>query len=218
MLMSQIITVSDIIWGVILTAWVAIVTLYISKIVSKYTSIYVARKVIHMLGGGVVAILSPFVFSSPLVPIIASYTLMSYLIVRRLKDGIMGWFQENDNYGEIFYAFSFGTVLLLMWLLDGNYWYSKDMFIPLLPIYYMSFGDGVTGIIRNYVYKRRVKGLWGSLGMAILCIPLGYYFFGIYGAISGVIATIVEVLPLVDDNLSISFASFLFLYATIKLL
>ena len=218
MLMSQIITASDIVWGVILTAWVAIVTLYISKIISKYTSIYVARKAIHMLGGGVVAILSPFVFSSPLIPIIASYALMGYLIVRRFRDGIMGWFQENNNYGEIFYTFSFGTVLLLMWLLDGNYWLSKDVFIPLLPIYYMSFGDGVTGIIRNYVYKRRVKGLWGSLGMAIVCIPLGYYFFGIYGAISGAIATIVEVLPLVDDNLSIPFVSFLFLYATVKLL
>ncbi|BAB67420.1 phosphatidate cytidylyltransferase [Sulfurisphaera tokodaii] len=210
-------TLADILWGVILTIWVGIVTLYISKIISKYTSVYVARKAIHMLGGGVVAVLSPFVFTSPLVPIIASYTLMTYLIVRRIKDGIMGWFQEKDNYGEIFYTFSYGTLLLIMWVIDGNYWSTKDVFIPLLPIFYMSFGDGVTGIIRNYVYKRRVKGFWGSLGMAIVCIPLGYYLFGLYGAISGIIATIVEALPLVDDNLSIPFVSFLFLYSVIKL-
>ncbi|BFH72708.1 phosphatidate cytidylyltransferase [Sulfurisphaera javensis] len=210
-------TVRDVIWGIILTVWVAVVTLYISKIVSKHTSIYVARKVIHMLGGGLVAVLAPFVFTSPLVPIIASYTLMSYLIFKRFKDGIMGWFQEKDNYGEIFYTFSYGTLLLLMWVLDGNYWNTKDVFIALLPIYYMSFGDGVTGIIRNYVYKRRVKGFWGSVGMAIVSVPLGYYFFGVPGAISGLIATIVEVLPLIDDNISIPFASFLFLYAIIKL-
>jgi len=216
--MQKIITVNDIIWGIILTVWVAIVTLYISKVVSKYTSIYVARKSIHMLGGGIVAVLAPFVFSSPLVPIVASYVLMIYLLIKRFRNGIMNWFQEKDNYGEIFYTFSYGTVLLLMWLLDGNYWLTKDAFIPLLPIYYMSFGDGVTGIIRNYVYKRRVKGLWGSLGMAIVCIPLGYYFYGIFGVISGAIATIVEILPFIDDNLSIPFASFLFLYATVKLL
>ncbi|BFI76160.1 phosphatidate cytidylyltransferase [Sulfurisphaera ohwakuensis] len=210
-------TLADILWGVILTIWVGIVTLYISKIISKYTSVYVARKAIHMLGGGVVAVVSPFVFTSPLVPIIASYTLMTYLIVRRIKDGIMGWFQEKDNYGEIFYTFSYGTLLLIMWVIDGNYWSTKDVFIPLLPILYMSFGDGVTGIIRNYVYKRRVKGFWGSVGMAIVCIPLGYYLFGLYGAISGIIATVVEALPLVDDNLSIPFISFLFLYSVIKL-
>lgn len=216
--MSQLVTLSDVFWGIVLTVWVAIVTLYISKIVSKYTSIYVARKAIHMLGGGIVAILSPFLFSSPLIPIIASYFLMTYLILKRARDGIMGWFQERSNYGEIYYTFSFGTVLLLMWLLEGgSFWFTKDVFIPLLPIYYMSFGDGVTGIIRNYVYKRRVKGFWGSVGMAVVCILLGYYFFGFYGVISGVIATIVEALPVIDDNLSIPFASFLFLYATIKL-
>lgn len=210
-------TLSDIIWGVILTAWVGFVTLYVSKIISKYTSIYVARKAIHMLGGGVVAILAPFVFSSPLIPIIASYALMVYLIAKRIKDGIMGWFQEEDNYGEIFYTFSYGTVLLIMWILEVNYWDTKDIFISLLPIYYMSFGDGITGIIRNYVYKRRVKGFWGSVGMAIVSIPLGYFIYGLPGAISGLIATIVEVLPLVDDNLSIPFFSFIFLYAAIKL-
>mgnify|MGYP001772483708 CR=1 FL=1 len=216
--MLKIITINDIIWGIILSVWVAIVTLYISKIISRHTSIYVARKSIHILGGGIVAILSPFVFSSPLIPIISSYAIMGYLLVRRFKNGIMDWFQEKKNYGEIFFTFSYGTVLLLMWILDGNYWLSKDVFIPLLPIYYMSFGDGVTGIIRNYVYRRRVKGLWGSLGMALLCIPLGYYFFRIYGAISGAIATAVELFPFIDDNLTIPFISFLFLYTTIKLL
>ena len=212
----MLITIYDVIWGAILTVWVAVVTLYISKFISKVTSPYVARKAIHMLGGGVVAILSPFVFSSPLVPIIASYALMLYLIVHRAKGKYLNWFQDKTNRGEVYFTFSFGTLLLLMEFLDGNYWQTKEAFIPLLPILYMSFGDGVTGIIRNYVYKRRTKGLWGSVGMALVCVPLGYSIFGVNGAISGIIATVSELLPFIDDNLSVPFFSFLYLYLAIK--
>ncbi|BCU69428.1 phosphatidate cytidylyltransferase [Stygiolobus caldivivus] len=212
----MLITIGDIVWGVVLTIWVAIVTLYISKVISKMTTPYVARKVIHMLGGGVVAILAPYVFTSPLVPIVASYVLMMYLILHRAKKNYLNWFQDENNRGEVYYAFSFGTLLLIMDILDGNYWETRNIFIPLLPIYYMSFGDGVTGIIRNYVYKRRVKGFWGSVGMAAISIPLGFYFFGIPGAISGVVATLSEVLPFIDDNIAVPFFSFTFLYLAIK--
>jgi len=212
----MLLTIGDVEWGIALTIWVATVTLYISKLISKITTTYIARKVIHMLGGGVVAVLAPFVFTSPLVPIIASYVLMAYLIFHRAKKNYLNWFQDEGNRGEVYYTFSFGTLLLIMEFLDHDYWLTKDVFIPLLPIYYMSFGDGVTGIIRNYVYKRRVKGFWGSVGMAIVCVPLGYYFFGIYGAISGVIATLVEIAPFLDDNIGVPFISFAFLYLAIK--
>ncbi|MFP3170623.1 MAG: phosphatidate cytidylyltransferase, partial [Sulfolobaceae archaeon] len=52
----MLLTIGDVEWGIALTIWVATVTLYISKLVSKITTTYVARKVIHMLGGGVVAV------------------------------------------------------------------------------------------------------------------------------------------------------------------
>ncbi len=210
------ITLNDVLWGVALTVWVALVTVVISKYVAKLTTIYVARKVIHMLGGGVVAILSPFIFSSPLVPILDSYLLMGILLYVRFRREGFKWFQEEGNYGEIFFTFSFGTLLLLMWIIEPNYWYSNDVFIPILPLIFMSFGDGITGIIRNYVYKRRVKGLWGSLGMLLFSMVAGYAVFSVPGLIAGVIATVVEVLPLIDDNISIPFASFVVLYLLIK--
>ncbi len=214
----MILTVDDVVWGVILSAWVAFVTLKVSKWIASKTSIYVARKTIHMLGGGMVAILAPFVFTSPLVPILASYVLTAYLIYVRLSERKMGWFMEENNKGEVYFTFSYGTLLLLMWIIEPNYWGTKDVYIPLVPIYYMSFGDGVTGIIRNYVYKQRRKGLWGSLGMFLVSAPIGYYFFGPIGLASAVLATLVELIKNVDDNLTVPFSSFAFLLIFIKFL
>ncbi|MEM0294308.1 MAG: phosphatidate cytidylyltransferase [Saccharolobus sp.] len=212
----MLITARDIVWGIILSIWVGIVILYISKIISKKFGTYIARKAIHMLGGGVVAILSPFVFTSPIVLIIVSYLMMTYLIVSRLLKKDMNWFMEKGNLGEVYFTFSFGTILLIMYLLDSNYWDGKLIYVALLPLIFMSFGDGITGIIRNIVYKRRVKGFWGSVGMLIFCSIVGYFTLSLPGLISGIIATIVEILPYIDDNITIPFLSFLFLYLTVK--
>ncbi|AAY79635.1 phosphatidate cytidylyltransferase [Sulfolobus acidocaldarius] len=214
----MIITYSDVVWGLILVAWVAFVTLYLSKLINKYTNTYVTRKAIHILGGGVVAVVSQFLFSSPLVPIIASYAIMIYLIVHRTRQKMLNWFQDEGDRGEVYFSFSFGTVLLIMWLIEPTFWSSPLKFVPFLPLYYMSFGDGITGIIRNYVYRRRFKGFWGSVGMFLFCVPLGYLIYGIPGMISGVIATIVETLPYIDDNISVPFISFIFLYIAVKFL
>ncbi len=215
----MLVSLSDIIWAIVLTIWVMIVTLYISKYVAKKSTIYVARKTIHILGGGVVAAISPFVFSSPLLPIILSYLLTAYLIFHRERNPL-SWFQDKENRGEVWFTFSFGTVLLLSWILIRNFWDpgSKYLYVALLPLFYMSFGDGVTGIIRNYVYKRRVKGWWGSLGMFIVSSILGYYFLSIPGLISGILATIVERMGKVDDNILVPFIPFVFLYITVVLL
>ncbi|MUM65239.1 phosphatidate cytidylyltransferase [Acidianus infernus] len=213
------ITLTDIAWAIILTIWVMIVTLYISKYVARKTTIYVARKTIHILGGGLVAVVSPFVFSSPLLPIILSYLLTGYLIFHRERQPL-SWFQDKENRGEVWFTFSFGTILLLSWILIRNFWDpgSRDIYVALLPLFYMSFGDGVTGIIRNYVYKRRVKGWWGSLGMFIVSSFLGYYFLSIPGLISGILATIVERIGKVDDNILVPFVPFILLYITVVLL
>ncbi|MCH1772061.1 MULTISPECIES: phosphatidate cytidylyltransferase [Metallosphaera] len=214
----MLLTFKDAIIGIIYVVWVALVTLKLSKIVAKKTNTYVARKFIHMAGGGVVAVTSPFLLSSPLVVIVASYLMMGYLLIRRLRQP-MSWFQESDNMGEIFFSFSFGTILLVMWILEPTFWElgNKYLYVALLPLIFMSFGDGVTGIVRNYVYGRRFKGFWGSVGMLILTAPLGYLLLSVPGLLSAVIATAVEVLPILDDNLSVSFLSFAFLLAAVKL-
>ena len=76
----------------------------------------------------------------------------------------------------------------------------------------MAFGDGVTGIIRNKMFKKRTKSAWGNVGMAALCLPLGYYVgtlsdpqIPIWGLISGLVASIVERYEFgpIDDNVLI---------------
>jgi dolichol kinase len=208
-MMNIILTLNDIIFGIIFSCWVAFVTLYLSRIFAKTFNTYVARKMLHILGGGIVAIFSPFVFSSPLIPIIASYIIMGYLLITRKYGRVLKWFQEESNIGEIYFSFSFGTILLIMWIIDNNFWYSNEVWITILPLIFMSFGDGITGIIRNYVYKERKKGLWGTFGMAIFCTSVGYLVYGLIGVISAIIATIAELSTKVDDNLTVPFASFL---------
>lgn len=214
----MILTLSDILWGSLLIVWVAVVTLYISKIFAKKFNIYVARKVIHMMGGGVVAILSPLLLSSPLIPIVSAYLLTVYLLIHRKEGKMLSWFQDTQDIGEVYFTFSFGTVLLLSWILQPSFWSlnSKFLYVALLPLFYMSFGDGITGIIRNYVYKKRVKGFWGSLGMLIISTSLGFIFLSIPGLISGILATFLERIRNIDDNLTVSLVSFLFLYIVIK--
>ncbi|MEL9970377.1 MAG: phosphatidate cytidylyltransferase [Metallosphaera sp.] len=213
----MIFTLKDFLIGLLYVVWVALVTLKLSRIVSKKTNTYVARKFIHMAGGGVVAVTSPFLLSSPLVIILASYLMMAYLLVTRLRKP-MSWFQEADNMGEVYFSFSFGTILLISWILEGDFWQlgSKYLYVALLPLLFISFGDAVTGIVRNYVYGRRFKGFWGSVAMLALTIPLGYFLLSIPGLISALIATVVEAIPLIDDNLSVPFLSFAFLFVAVR--
>jgi dolichol kinase len=76
----------------------------------------------------------------------------------------------------------------------------------------MAFGDGVTGIIRNKMFKKRTKSAWGNVGMAILCLPLGYFFgqfaepeIPLWGLISAMVASYVEryEFGVIDDNILI---------------
>ncbi|BCU67437.1 phosphatidate cytidylyltransferase [Sulfolobales archaeon HS-7] len=203
----------NIVWGIILTVWVTVVTLFISRIVEKRTNKYVSRKIIHMLGGGVVATLAPFVFSTPLIIIIMSYLLTIVLLVSRLGRKGFYWFQEKGNYGEIFFTLSFGTLPLVLWIQNHQYWNMRpEIWVAIVPLMYMSFGDGVTGILRNYIYKKRVKGLWGTVGMLIVSSVIGYIYLGLLGILSAIIATFAEILPKIDDNITIPLFSALVLW------
>ncbi|EZQ04806.1 hypothetical protein [Candidatus Acidianus copahuensis] len=215
----MLIDLTDITWGIALTIWVGFVTLYLSRIIADKKGTYVARKFIHILGGGVVAVLGPFVFSSPLIPIILPYILTIYLLLHR-KGKMLSWFQDKGDMGEVFFTFSFGTILLLSWVLIPSFWDpgNKLLYVALLPLFYMSFGDGITGIIRNYVYGKRMKGNWGSLGMLVLCATLGYLLLSYVGLLSGIIATVLEKYGKLDDNLTVSFGTFLFLILTLRFL
>ena len=116
----------------------------------------------------------------------------------------------EQNMNDATFALMLGLSVFALWH------YSDQPWLAILPSLYMAFGDGVTGIIRNKMFARRTKSAWGNLGMAILCIPLGWFVgkmvtpaIPVWGVISAVVASIVERYEFgpIDDNILIVIAS-----------
>ena len=66
------------------------------------------------------------------------------------------------------------------------------------------------------MFRKRTKSAWGNLGMAILCLPLGWFVgtlatpeIPLWGLISGAVASFVEryEFGVIDDNVLIIIAS-----------
>ena len=62
------------------------------------------------------------------------------------------------------------------------------------------------------MFKRRTKSAWGNVGMAMLCLPLGYFVgmmaepaIPLWGLLSGLVASVVERYEFgpIDDNVLI---------------
>jgi dolichol kinase len=70
----------------------------------------------------------------------------------------------------------------------------------------MAWGDGVTGVVRNLMYKKRTKAWEGSVAMLLVCIPVGA-LMGLAGMLAGVLATLVERVEGIDDNISVPLVS-----------
>lgn len=195
---------------VIFVATVLTKTLYgimKKKGVDHYVAIYYNRKVIHMLAGGVCALAVPFVFRTAILPLIMAMLLAIFIYTPHRLGKIMYWFQTNENAYEVSFCIMWGIIISLgWWLSGGNYWFG------VLPVLFMSFGDAVTGIIRNYVYRRRTKSWWGNLAMAALSMSLGT-ILGIAGVIAGGVASFVEHFEFypIDDNVTVPSVSFLIL-------
>jgi phytol kinase len=100
-------------------------------------------------------------------------------------------------------------MISLGWVVSGgNFWFG------ILPILFMSFGDAITGIVRNTLHKKRTKSWWGNIAMALLSTAIGATM-GIAGILAGATASLVEhfEFKFVDDNISIPSSAFLILYA-----
>jgi len=202
--------------ALILFIWVALVVRMLTKITynlmikhefKENVAIYYNRKIIHILAGGVVSIIVPFVFKTPMLPFAfaMAFAFLTYLPHKMNK--IMYWFQTNDNIYEVHFCIMWGIIIALGWLLtNGNYW------IGVLPLLFMSVGDAVTGIVRNALFKRRTKSWWGNLAMALFSIPVGA-ILGIAGMLAGAIASVIEHFELnpIDDNITVPLSSFLIL-------
>jgi phytol kinase len=188
---------------ILLLLWNLLVIHYLAKWVydfaSKFRDIpaaYIGRKIVHLFGGGITALLIPAFYEGYyLLVTLSAYGLAVYLLFRR-KYGLMYWFQIRENRYEVHFALAYGTILLIGVLL-GNLW------IGLLPILFMSFGDSATGLVRAVTQKRHVKSVEGSLAMFLVCSIIGFLSLGIYGVIVGAVATLVEKIPKIDDNITV---------------
>jgi len=187
----------------LLLIWNLFVVHYLTKwvytFVIQYNDIpaaYVGRKIVHIFGGGITAILIPIFYEGyyELVTI-SAFGLAAYLLFRRRYQR-MYWFQIKENKYEVHFAFAYGTILLIGVLL-------QNLMIGLIPLFFMSFGDSATGLIRAVTQKRHVKSWEGSLAMFIICSIIGYALLGVYGIGLGAVATLVEKIPGIDDNITV---------------
>lgn len=104
------------------------------------------------------------------------------------------------------------------WFLSG-----RSFWLPAIPILFMSLGDGVTGIVRNLVFKRRTKHWIGNVAMFLICAPIGYFLSSnIDSPISGLVAASVPSLVerfekigkyVIDDNITVPLSSLAILFA-----
>lgn len=173
-------------------------------------AVYYNRKIVHMMAGGVGSLMVPLVFTDPWYPLIAGLLLTLFTYLAHRSGLRMYWFQTPENANDVKFALMWAASVSALWWLLGDPW------LAVLPALYMAFGDGVTGIARNALIRRRSKDPIGNVFMLIVCVPMGWIIGGHadpaipeWGVISAVVATIVERYEFgpIDDNVLITLSA-----------
>ena len=213
--------VSGIIWVILLSIYAIAFVFFTKKTydwmlnrgIAHDSAVYYNRKFIHIFAGGVIALLVPFVFPNPWYPLFCgmSITLLTY--VSHKRGNAFYWFQTKKDLNDVNFCFMWGITLFVLWSIF------KDPFIAIIPVVFMAFGDGITGIVRNKLFAKRTKHPIGNVFMLIVCVPLGVCLatpigLPIWGAIAAVVASIVErhEYGIIDDNVLITVFSSAVLY------
>lgn len=183
--------------------------LFVMKVVSRWvydfavkkgyppqSATYFGRKTIHILASGIASLLVPIFYKEPILPFLSAIILAIYTYLPHKKNKLQQWYQAKDNTKEVNFSIMWGISILVGWYFDRTFW------LGVIPVLFMSFGDGITGIIRNIKYKKRTKAWEGSLGMLFICILIGLRM-GPAGILAAIFATIVEKSDLIDDNISV---------------
>ncbi len=198
----------------VLVAGAVLVGLWVSNIVYDFgVPHYISRKIGHGAGG--LAFLVSFVFSSPGWPIIVAAAFGALLLAARLLKpdtfrGVGGTGRSDKVIAEVWFAWVAVPVFCISWL-----WLNEPA-VAVASLLFMAWGDGATGLVRWQVYRRPVKGLWGSLAMFCVCLAISWVFIRPLwiGIVASVVAVITEwafgdngVLKWADDNLAIPLVS-----------
>jgi hypothetical protein len=197
----------------ILIAGAIVTGLYLANyFYDKGVEQYISRKVGHGVAGMGV-LLFPLLFSSPWWPIIlaASFTLLlggARFIKPDAFRGVGGTGRQHAL-AEVYFPAAATISLVIGWGWLGN------PMLAVVPVLFMAWGDMLTGLVRSRIYKREVKGNWGSLGMLLVCLVVAYLFHPYWISAAGaVVATLVErFTPMkkwwIDDNYTIVLSSLL---------
>jgi len=203
----------DLIVSIPILVWILFVINYLSRWVynlalkkgyPKNSATYFGRKIIHIFASGLVTLSLPFLYREPFVPLMSGFALALYTYLPHRKKQLYDWFQVKENIYEVNFCLMWGLSILFGWFLDKSFW------LGMLPALFISFGDGITGIVRNLKYKKRVKAWEGSLAMLFVCVLIGLKM-GWAGIVAAIFATIFERFEFIDDNISIVISSFVVL-------
>jgi len=192
---------SDLINAVFLIAYNVFIILYVSRKVSERFGTYMARKTIHLFSAGVSVLLAPFVFTDWCTPLLLGSLMVAFTLIGHLRKPYR-WFQISNNYADVYFTVACTLLLVVFW----NY----NVWIGVLSALFLAWGDGLTGVVRFMIYKKRNKGIWGNVAMFLVCMVLGLLMngrVGYAGLIGGVFASVVERFERIDDNISIPFGS-----------
>ena len=161
---------------------------------------YLGRKFVHIFGAGVVVVTLPFEFHEPWLPFVFAMLLAAFTYALHRGGRVLYWFQDPANNSETYFALTWGAAVLVTWFFD------KTFLLAVVPTLFMAWGDGITGVVRNLLYKKRTKAWEGSLAMLLVCIPVGA-LMGVAGITTGIVATLVERSGFLDDNISVPLVS-----------
>lgn len=209
---------SQLLWALGIGAYVLIV-LFLTKLpydlmvrqgVEPIRATYYTRKIVHMLGSGAPSLLVPVVFSDFWYPTVGGVLVGLFVQLTHASNRRLYWFQTEDNRNDVTFAVMWWLSLSLLWWVLGDPW------LAILPALFMSFGDGITGVVRNAWIRRRSKHPIGNLFMLLLSAPMGWVVANqaepalpVWGLIAAIVATIVERYEIgpIDDNILIALAS-----------
>ncbi len=179
----------------------------ISRGVEDIRAVYYNRKIVHMMAGGVGSLCVPVLFVDYWYPLVCGILLTIFTYAAHASGTRMFWFQTDQNQNDVKFTLMWWTSITIIWVLVGDPW------LAIVPSLFMAFGDGVTGVVRNAVIKKRSKNPIGNVFMFIVSAPLGYIVAGmgdpsipVWGLISAAIATFVERYEFgpIDDNILIT--------------
>jgi dolichol kinase len=210
-------TLEEWIYTLLLSGWVLFVAMPFTRWtyglmrkrgLEHHVVVYFNRKIIHVLAGGFVAALVPFLYRSyvPIALMVAILAVGNYVPHRTGR--LYYWYQVPENMYEVNFIVMWGLAMFLGFALN-------DVWLAVVPVMFMAVGDGVTGIVRNLIYRRRTKALAGNVAMAAFCVPLGLAVLGPSGAIAGLVSSLVERFEFgpVDDNVLVPASALLVLLA-----